>query len=498
MPISLDEFLKSLTETGILPTQELTSIVSSLPDDRAGVDVEKLAQELVRQQKLTRFQASVIFRRQSRGLRIGDYIVLDKIGSGGMGQVFKAENRKTHELVALKLLRASFSKSEKAVARFYREANTASRLKHRNLVSVCDAGEWNGLHYLVMEMIEGREIRSIIKEKGPLTVKSAIDVVLQTARGLEYAHQHGIVHRDIKPANLLLDRTGRVVVLDLGLARLEETANEEEGQDVVRLTMPGHFMGTLEYASPEQAVDAHEVDGRTDIYSLGCTLYYLLRGRPPFRRETVALILLAHCQDPIPDLQAEVTGVSDRLGSLFRRMMAKKVADRCVSMTEVISELEICQQEIRTKVKSPSADSIPVVRVGAPVPEPQSSEPAPVSVAAPRNARAESAAEHAVTPAPPPSPVPQTPPAAPLREDFAEISSDSSTPERPAHSLELDRAAQQEEEPGAFASSRDNAGGGVRDLRFWLWMVGAVAIALAVAFGTRAVCTWIDEWLHSG
>ena len=158
MPISLDEFVRSLTDTGILPVEEVTSIVSSLPDDRTAVDVEKLAKLLVRQEKLTRFQASVIFRRQSRGLRFGDYIVLDKIGSGAMGQVFKAENRRTRELVALKLLRATYTKSERAVARFYREANTAARLKHSNLVSVVDAGERNGLHFLVMELVEGRDV----------------------------------------------------------------------------------------------------------------------------------------------------------------------------------------------------------------------------------------------------------------------------------------------------------------------------------------------------
>src|SRR6516162_3937539 len=138
MPISLDEFVQSLTDTGILPVAEVTSFVGSMAEDRAGVDVEKLARELVRQQKLTRFQASVIFRRQARGLRFGDFLVLDKIGSGGMGQVFKAENRRTREIVALKLLRATYTKSERAVTRFYREANTSAMLKHRNLVSVTE------------------------------------------------------------------------------------------------------------------------------------------------------------------------------------------------------------------------------------------------------------------------------------------------------------------------------------------------------------------------
>src|SRR5262249_26743984 len=220
MPISIDEFVRSLTDTGILPPEEVRWLVSGLPEDGTGVDEEKLAKELVRQQKLTRFQATAIFRRQSRGLRFGDYIVVDKLGSGGIGQVFRSENRRTGQTVALKLLRASYTKSKKAVARFYRGAETGARLKHPNLVSVCEAGEWQGLHFLVMELIDGRDVRSIVKEKGPLPVSVAIDIVVQAARGLEYAHSEGIVHRDIKPANLLLDKNGRVVVLDLGLARL--------------------------------------------------------------------------------------------------------------------------------------------------------------------------------------------------------------------------------------------------------------------------------------
>ncbi|MBI3864552.1 MAG: serine/threonine protein kinase [Planctomycetia bacterium] len=380
MSISLDEFVQSLTETGILPPEEVTSIVSSLPEDRAGVDVEKLARELVRQQKLTRFQASVIFRRQSRGLRIGDYIVLDKIGSGGMGQVFKAEDRRTGQLVALKLLRATYTKSQRAVTRFYREANTAARLQHRNLVSVCEAGEWNGLHFLVMELIHGRDVRSIVKDKGQLSVETAVDVILQAARGLEYAHQHGIVHRDIKPANLLFDKTGRVVILDLGLARLDDSAQEASGDDSGRLTMPGHFLGTLDYVSPEQAMDAHEVDGRSDIYSLGCTLHYLLRGRPPYRRDNAALILLAHCQDPIPDLM-ETPGVTERLNAVFQRMMAKKAADRMATMAEAVAELDACQKELAGHPVPPLAPTKPAQPAATPQPKrPVREEPAPGAV----------------------------------------------------------------------------------------------------------------------
>lgn len=555
MSITLDEFIRSLADTGILPFDELSSMVNSLPEDRASVDVEQLAQDLVHQQKLTRFQAAVIFRRQSRGLRIGEYLVLDKIGSGGMGQVFKAKHRQTGDRVALKLLRASFSKSERAVARFYREAEAARRLQHRNVVSIGDAGEWNGLHFLVMELIDGRDVRSIIKEKGPLSVTAALDVTLQAARGLEYAHRQGIVHRDIKPANLLLDKNGRVVVLDLGLARLEELATEgdEPGQPVGRLTMAGHFVGTLEYASPEQAVDAHEVDGRTDIYSLGCTLHYLLRGRPPYRRETTALILLAHYQDPIPSL-LDVLGVSTRVDSLFQRMMAKQPDHRIGSMAEVVAEMEACLQELKqggpsreiparpaTAVPKGTPAALSETRKSEPDPlrgstgrstvrNPGEGQPAPAAVqdpqrkgpvAAPRSASPSTPASATAVSAPPLPPtsapaVQEEPPAVlrsrrtpenelppPERETEPESDSDSEpelersgdfgpSREFSSFSLESVRAFNHEMSGDDMPQPMfQPMSRGRRELRWWLAILGLGLVALLlVAFGA-------DRWLMS-
>lgn len=343
MSISIDEFVQSLTETGILPPDELSSIVGSLPVDKTRVDVERLARDLVRQQKLTRFQASAIFQGQSRGLRFGDYVVLDKIGSGSMGQVFKAENRKRKKIVALKLLRASLSKSERVVRRFYREAEMAKRLKHPNLIRVRDAGQWHGLHFLVMDYIDGQSLQALPRERGPLSVADALDIIIQAARGLDYAHRNGIVHRDIKPANLLVDKSGRVTILDLGLARLDDACATAQGsRHRGRLTMPGQMMGTVNYISPEQAMDAHAIDGRADIYSLGCTMHYLLRGQAPYRRDNAALTLMAHCEAPIPSLREAISEVSERLDAAFRKMLAKQPANRFATMAEVILELEAC------------------------------------------------------------------------------------------------------------------------------------------------------------
>jgi serine/threonine protein kinase len=276
------------------------------------------------------------------GLVLGNYVILEKIGAGGMGIVYKAQHRRMKRLVALKVLTPAISRSKPALARFQREVEAAAKLNHTNIVAAHDADEAQGTHFLVMEYVQGSDLAQRIKMHGPLPAAQAIDCIWQAARGLEHAHARGMIHRDIKPSNLLLDDNGTVKILDMGLARFQEdgAANATEATSRPELTETGSFMGTCEFMAPEQALNTRNADGRSDIYSLGCTLYYLIAGEPPYKGGTAMEKLLAHREDPIPPLAKGRRDVPPDLEAIYRRMLAKNPAQRYQSMGAVIAAFE--------------------------------------------------------------------------------------------------------------------------------------------------------------
>jgi serine/threonine protein kinase len=250
-------------------------------------------------------------------------------------------------VVAIKVLSREVAKSGPFADRFQREVETIARLSHPNIVMAYDADEAEVGPFLVMEFVNGRDLASEVEKNGPLSPADAVDRILQAARGLEYAHTQGIVHRDIKPGNILRDVEGVVKVADLGLARLN-AAGESGGK--TSLTQAGAVFGTVDYMSPEQAVDSGQVDQRADIYSLGCTLFFLLVGRPPYPATSLMAAMLKHRDDPIPNLRKHRLDVSVELETVFRRMMAKNPDDRYTTMTVLAEDLE----RIRSKIGSPS------------------------------------------------------------------------------------------------------------------------------------------------
>ncbi len=334
--ISAEQFLQCLADSGLLAAEEIDAVLDGLPADQRG-DAGQLAQEFLRQQKLTPFQARMLLQGKVKGLVLGNYVILDKLGQGGMGMVLKARHRRMERVVALKVLSPAIVKNPSALQRFQREVKAAAKLSHPNIVAAHDADETKGVHFLVMEYVEGSDLSALVKKQGPLSADLAVSCVLQAAHGLLHAHEAGIVHRDIKPANLLLDGRGVVKVLDMGLARIEGGENDPTAVPD-ELTQSGAIMGSWDYMAPEQAVNTKKADRRADVYSLGCTLYYLLTGKPMFGGETAMEKMLAHREQPIPPLP----NASKKLQAVYTRMVAKTPEERYPSMAEVIAELEPC------------------------------------------------------------------------------------------------------------------------------------------------------------
>ncbi len=347
MAVPLEQFVKHLEDSGILDSDTLRDFI---PPKSTPKNAEDLARELVRQKKLTKFQAEAVINGKGKSLVLDNYLVLEKIGQGGMGQVFKAEHRRMHRIVAVKVLPTSMTKNAATVARFQREVRAAASISHPNIVAAFDAGQAGKVHFLVMEYVEGSDLSALVKKNGPFPVQQAVDFILQAATGLEAAHKSGIVHRDIKPANLLVDKQGTVKVLDMGLARL--SGDREAGQQA-DLTNTGTVMGTVDYMSPEQAMDTKTADARADIYSLGCSLFYLLTGQAMYRGDTLMKKLMAHREEPIPSLRAIRPEVPEQVEAVYRKMVAKNVEDRYQAMSEVIADLEQCRSHQGPAVSSP-------------------------------------------------------------------------------------------------------------------------------------------------
>ncbi|HWA98695.1 MAG TPA: protein kinase, partial [Pirellulales bacterium] len=343
--------------SGIIDPGKLSAFI---PPKAQPKSADELARELIRQNHLTKFQAQQVVAGKAKALILGNYTIIDKIGAGGMGQVYKAEHRRMKRLVAIKMLPSAMVKDAAALARFQREVEAAAKLRHPNIVAADDADESAGVHFLVMEYVDGRDLSATVKSDGPLSVAKAIDYILQAARGLVFAHGKGVVHRDIKPANLLVDAEGTVKILDMGLARIDQPGGESS-----ELTGTGAVMGTVDYMAPEQALNTKHADHRADIYSIGISLYYLLAGKCAYGGDTVMEKLLAHREEPIPSLQAVQPNVPDALEAIYTKLVAKKIADRYQSMAEVVKDLEACQASLSTLASSaPLAWKTPPVDAG--------------------------------------------------------------------------------------------------------------------------------------
>jgi predicted Ser/Thr protein kinase len=266
----------------------------------------------------------------------GRYELEELVGSGGMSSVYRAHDRLLERRVALKILHEQFTRDEDYVERFRREARAVAQLTHPNIVTVIDRGEQDGRQFIVFEYVDGMNLKELVAQEGRLSPREAIELGLQVARGLAFAHDQGLVHRDVKPQNVLLDADGRAKVTDFGIAH---------AVDVDGMTITGTIMGTSNYIAPEQA-RGQPVDEQTDVYSLGCVLYELLAGEVPFDGDSFVAIAMRHVNDPVPSVREVRPDVPPRLDWAIQRAMAKDHDDRFDSMTDFAAELEASYAEL--------------------------------------------------------------------------------------------------------------------------------------------------------
>jgi len=331
--LTADGFLDLVRRSGLVEKSQLAA-VSPVLKERPDAEAETVADQLVQSGALTRWQADKLLDGRYKGFFLGKYKLLDHLGAGGMISVYLAEHLLMQRRLAIKVLPKDRVSDSSYLARFHREAQAAASLDHRNIVRAYDIDSDGGNHYLVMEYGEGRDLLHMVQEDGPLKYTTAAEYIRQAAEGLAHAHRSGLIHRDVKPANLLVDRNNVVKLLDLGLARFTD-----EHKASLTVAYDENVLGTADYLAPEQALDSHAADARSDIYGLGCTLYFLLTGHPPFPGGTLAQRLMMHQKRPPPSIHLDRPDAPPELVDICLKMMAKKPEHRYGSAAEVAEAL---------------------------------------------------------------------------------------------------------------------------------------------------------------
>ena len=332
---SVDKLLDLLALSGLVEAEQVAEVLRELRGEADGADRSTdLAQRMVDAGLITEWQSRKLLEGRHKGFFLGKYQLLDHLQAGGMSNIYLAEHTVMQRQVAIKVLpkkRVGFSSY---LERFIREAQAVASLDHENIVKAYDVNQDGPTYYLVMEFVPGRDLRLVVDQDGPLDFARAAIYVRQAARGLAHAHASGVIHRDMKPANLLVDENDVVKILDLGLARFVD-----ENRASLTVAYDEHVLGTADYLAPEQAVDSHRVDARADIYSLGCSLYFLLTGHPPFPEGSLPRRLMMHQKRAPLSILLERPNAPEGLVWICTKMMAKKPADRYQSANEVVLAL---------------------------------------------------------------------------------------------------------------------------------------------------------------
>jgi serine/threonine protein kinase len=339
---SVDTFLAILQRTQVLTPQEVQDVARELGPHFS--NPHELARYLAEIDWLTNYQVHLLFSDRWEELTVGPYLILDRLGEGGVSEVFKAWDTVKGRTVALKVLHQHLSNRSAAVRELQRELQAVTRLSHPNIIRTFDAHQVGEMSYFAMEFVEGLDLERYVRRCGQLSIQEACEYIRQAAQGLQHAHQLGLVHRDIKPANLFLSIPNGawdgetmslrrvadpvIKILDWGLARVRPDAGGADPISVDLDAEKGVLIGTADYVAPEQARDPCLVDIRADIYSLGCTLYFLLTGQPPFRGGSLMKKLLQHQEAERPQVREVRSDVPEELAAIVNRMMARQPEER--------------------------------------------------------------------------------------------------------------------------------------------------------------------------
>jgi eukaryotic-like serine/threonine-protein kinase len=368
-PTSTADFLELLRKSGVVDEKRLESHMEMLrASGDMPTDVVKLAAALVQDGVVTHFQAEQLVQGKWRRFTIGKYKVLERLGSGGMGSVFLCEHIFMRRRVAVKVLPSAKAADPSSLERFYREARAVAAVDHPNIVHAYDIDQDGTLHFIVMEFVDGPSLQEIVRRSGPVNLERACHYISQAAQGLDHASRAGLVHRDIKPGNIVVDRTGVVKILDMGLARF---FNDEE--DLLTRKYDENVLGTADYLAPEQADDSHAVDVRADIYSLGGTFYFLLTGKTPFGEGTVPQMLMWHRTRQPKPVRSLREDVPQEVQEVIDKMLAKEPDERYQSPSEIVAALELWT---RNPIPPPSESEMPRLSPAAVSGNPSTSAPA--------------------------------------------------------------------------------------------------------------------------
>ena len=336
--LTSERLLKMIAQSGLVSEKALDQLVTKV---RAKFDgglppkPKSLVSIFCKEGLLTQWHVEKLLAGKYKGFFLGKYKLLGHIGTGGMSSVYLAEHTRMGDKRAIKVLPKSRVRDATYLARFQLEAKAIASLNHPNIVLAYDIDNEDDVHYIVMEFVDGIDLQLLVKNDGRLDCSTAAEMIAQAARGLEHAHTNGVIHRDVKPANLLIDRDGVVRLLDMGLALV--TAGDDESLTVANNE---NVLGTADYLAPEQALNSHTVDHRADIYGLGCTLYFLLTGKPPFSDGTLAQRIAKHQSEmptPVRQLRSDCPG---ELEGILVKMIQKDPAYRYQSAADVAEVLE--------------------------------------------------------------------------------------------------------------------------------------------------------------